>query len=102
MATNALTADERKRMHADIKNDSAYKRSRSNLLIVSTLCATGLALVGLMVMKERISIDMAALVIGVCIVVYFVMIIGIVKARNAAEARWLHAQKTKKPKRKNS
>ncbi|RJX30860.1 MAG: hypothetical protein C4516_08940 [Oxalobacter sp.] len=96
------SSDERRRIHEELLRDPGYSKSRNSLLWASVLCCVGLALMGLMVMSDRLSMDMAIGGITGCVVVYFYFMVRTVKMRNAAEARMTHAQIMKTTKKKES
>jgi hypothetical protein len=100
MELHELQPDQKNRMLAEIKQDEAYAKSRNLMLIVSVVCTAVLALVGLLMMRDSVTMEVAGAIIGVCIIAYFYCIIRVVKTRNTAEARWILKQSDKSAKKK--
>ena len=100
MSQPAQTPDEAKRMHSELMRDTQYAKSRNNLLWASVICAVFLAIIGLMVMNDRLMMEGATVAITACVVVYFFFMVRMVKRRSAAEARWIHGQAEKREKKK--
>lgn len=95
MDIDGLSPEERKRADEEVKLDPDFAGSRKMLLIISASCSIGLALVGLMLMRDMITMLAANVGIVGCVMVYLYFLINLVKNRKAAEARWMLARAQK-------
>lgn len=95
-----MSREDRKRMLSEMKQDPDYAKSRNWLLWGSTICAVCLALSSLMMLRGMLGLEQMVAIIGAISIVYFYLIIRLVKDRNAAETRWWMIRNTKKENKK--
>ena len=92
MDLHALPPGEKNRVLTTLQQDRQYIKSRYTLLGVSLICAIGVAIAGMMLINDLLTIQAASVVIGICVIVYFVSIFRAVSGRKAALSRAMYAQ----------
>ncbi|MEA5097367.1 MAG: hypothetical protein VB032_02390 [Burkholderiaceae bacterium] len=100
MDFDSLSPEETKRAQVEVRQDAIYKRSRNMLFVISVACSVCLAVIGLMLSKDMLTMDMSSIGILVCVTTYVYSLINMVQKRKHAEARWMFAYEQGRTKRK--
>ena len=99
MTQETQSVDDSKRMREAVRKDPAYIKGRQTLLWGSLSCVILLALIGLMVMNDRLTLPMAVGGIAIASVAYFYFVTRFIRTRSTTETRWEQAEALKKQKK---
>ena len=91
--------DDFKRMHEAVRKSPEFLKARQTLIWGSLGCVTLLALIGVLVMNDRLTLPYAIGGLAFCSVAYFYFITRFFKTRSLLQTHWAHAEAMKKQKK---